>query len=167
MVPPQGSTCSGRTKCLLPCCLHGCRGGEGDEERWEPLWEGQAIEEPDTQGRAPAQPSPGTQAVANPTLGKQLAPPRRVLPAALPGAADHGAQGRGEQAEGERDGDFRGQGRIRGVWGSPGKGGNRGTALAHSRAEDIAEERTEEGRGGESRGDERRGGEGQGEKKPQ
>lgn len=67
MVPPQGSTRSGQTKCLLPRCLHWCPSGNGDEERREQLWEGQAIEEPNTQGRAPAQPSPARGPKLSPT----------------------------------------------------------------------------------------------------
>lgn len=110
-------------KCLLPCCLHGRPSGKGDAERRKPLWDGPAIEGPNTQGCAPAQPSPaGAQAVASPTLGKQLAPPRLVVPAALPGAADHGAHGGGEQTEGERDREFRGKGRGYGCLGEPWEG---------------------------------------------
>lgn len=90
---------------------------------------------------SPAQPSPEAQATTNPTLGKQLAPPRLVLPLALSGAADHRAHGKEEKTEGERDEKSEGKGRgLQGIGRSPWEGRKqRGRVpdLAHCRAEDI------------------------------
>lgn len=90
---------------------------------------------------SPAQPSPEAQVTANPTLGKQLAPPRLLLPLALSGAAGHRAHGKEEKMQGERDEKPEGKGRgLQGIGRSPWEGRRqRGRVpdLVHCRAEDL------------------------------